>query len=57
MKQLSIYTGVNRTATIFYVKNALPFMVVCHDEEEDFTRTEFFINEQEAEDFAEDWTL
>ena len=55
MIELSVYYGDKKSATIYRVKSDLQFMVVCKDEEEDFTRTEFFYSEQQAEVFAEEW--
>lgn len=55
MIELSVFYGVGKTTKIYKVKNSMPFMVTCHDDEEDFTRTEFFMTQQEAEDFSEDW--
>ena len=55
MIELSVFYGVEKTSTIYKVVNSLPFMVICHDKDEDFTRTDFFMTQQEAEDFAEDW--
>jgi hypothetical protein len=30
-------------------------MVLCHDKQTNFLKTEFFYTEQQAEDFAEEW--
>ena len=55
MIELSVFYGDKKTATIYKVENPMPYMVLCHDKDEDFTRTEFFMKQQQAEDFAEDW--
>lgn len=55
MIELSVFYGKGKTVTIYKVDNPLPFMVICYDHDEDFTRTEFFTKQQIAEDFAEDW--
>lgn len=55
MTELSVFYGNMKTVTIYKVQNAMPYMVICYDNDEDFTRTEFFMKQQQAEDFAEDW--
>ena len=55
MIELSVFYEGNKTATVYKVQNPLQYMVLCYDEDEDFTRTEFFYTEQDAENFAEDW--
>lgn len=55
MIELSVFYGIGKTVTIYKVDNPIPYMVICYDVDEDFTRTEFFMKQQQAEDFAEDW--
>jgi hypothetical protein len=53
--ELSVYYGDTKITKIYRVDDCVRFMVLCHDKQTNFLKTEFFYTEQQAEDFAEEW--
>jgi hypothetical protein len=53
--ELSQFYNEARTAQIFLVNGRHKYMVICYDADTDYNHAEYFMEQQIAEDFAEDW--
>jgi hypothetical protein len=55
LKALSELFNGAKTAQIFLVNGRHKYMVLCYDADTDYNHAEYFMEQQKAEDFAEDW--
>lgn len=57
LKPLSDFFNGDKTAQIFLVNGRHKYLVLCYDAAADYNHAEYFMEQQKAEDYAEDWIL
>lgn len=57
LKPLSNFFNTTKTAQIFLVNGRHKYLVLCYDAVTDYNHAEYFMEQQKAEDYAEDWIL
>lgn len=57
LKPLSEYTDGNRTGQVFLTEGKSRYMVLLYQADMDYNEAQYFNNEEDAENCAEDWVM